>query len=61
MAGENKDEKIETIWWVHEIDLLGHESMVQHYKNFSSVADAFSFALSLKDNSEIESIEIRFI
>lgn len=60
MTGETKDDKIEVTWWVHEIDLLKHDTMVQHYKNFNTVDDAIQFGMKLKKDKDIESFEIRF-
>ena len=48
------------IWWCHERDLLNHDVMLQKYGIFDSLNDAFNFAIKLKDNDDVENIEIRF-
>lgn len=56
----SKENKIEVKWWVHEIDLLNHDTLIQHYKNFNTVDKAIQYALKLKEDQHIESFEIRF-
>ena len=48
------------IWWCHERDLLNHDVMLQKYRMFDNLNDAFNFAIKLKDNDDVENMEIRF-
>lgn len=54
---------IRLLWWVHQCDLLGHDTIVcqeQDYQNDEDVNRVISRALGLKDNKDIETVEIRF-
>ena len=48
------------IWWCHERDLLNHDILLQKYRVFESLNDAFNFAIKLKNNDDVENLEIRF-
>ena len=48
------------IWWCHERDLLNRDVLLQKYRMFDNLNDAFNFAIKLKDNNDVENLEIRF-
>ena len=52
--------KARVIWWCHERDLLNHDVLLQKYRIFDNLNDAFNFAIKLKDNNDVENLEIRF-
>ena len=43
-----------------ERDLLNHDVILQKYRMFDNLNDAFNFAIKLKDNNDVENLEIRF-
>lgn len=48
------------IWRHHERDLLNHDVLLQKYRMFDNLNDALNFAIKLKNDDDVENLEIRF-
>lgn len=51
---------VRVIWQYHERDLLNHDVLLQKYRMFDNLNDAFNFAIKLKNDDSVENLEIRF-
>lgn len=51
---------IRVIWRYHERDLLSHDVLLQKYRMFDNLNDALNFVIKLKNDDDVENLEIRF-